>query len=186
MSATHAELLARESQRAISRAEYEHMIDQGFFEDERVELLYGRIVEMSPQNHPHSWAVEQLTHLLVPLRIAGKARVRIQLPMAASADSEPDPDVIVSPMEGSEHPSAAWLLIEVADSSLQKDRELKARLYAECGVPEYWVVNLVDHVVEVFREPREGEYTLCEVVRDEVSPQRFPEIRFAVSELFSP
>jgi Uma2 family endonuclease len=87
--------------------------------------------------------------------------VRIQSPFAAGDASEPEPDVAVVPSGRylDAHPSAAWLIVEVADSSLKIDRELKAPLYAQSGVLEYWIVNLVDSIIEVHTTIVRGAYT---------------------------
>ena len=176
--------------RRLKRAEYDQLVRLGCFEGERVELLYGVIVEMSPIGPSHSWAVEQLTLLLVPLAQAGRARVRIQSPMAASDESEPEPDVLISPAgeDPREHPSRALLAIEVADSSLRRDRGVKRALYAEAGVPEYWIVNVRDRRVEVFRDPVGSEYSTERVVADGegVAPLQFPDLLVEVAALLLP
>ena len=127
------------------------MVELGFFSDERVELLYGVIVRMSPHGPRHDAAIEKLTELLV-LLVAGRASVRVQSAFAASDGSEPEPDIAIVPKRDHRdtHPSEALLIIEVADSSLALDRGAKAKLYAESAVPEYWVVNVREGVVEVY------------------------------------
>jgi Uma2 family endonuclease len=174
--------------RPLRRSEYERLIDLGCFDQERVELLYGVIVRMSPQNSPHSFAVEQLNMLLVPLALAGRARVRIQSPMAASDVSEPEPDALVSPLEDSpgEHPASALLVVEVADSSLRLDRGIKARLYAETGAREYWVVDVQGRAVEVFTAAHEGKFTARERVPETgvLRPLAFPDLEVPVGRLF--
>jgi Uma2 family endonuclease len=145
--------------RRLRRAEYDRLIGLGMFEGEKLELLYGRLVSMSPQGQGHAFSIARLTKILV-LGLRDRADVRVQLPFGASDDSEPEPDVaIVSPgdyLDG--HPQHALLVIEVAGSSVEDDRSLKGPLYAAAGVPEYWIVNVVDGVVEVYREPRDGVY----------------------------
>jgi Uma2 family endonuclease len=138
----------------MTRAEYEALIGRGVLDDAKVELLYGRIVTMSPQGNAHRYGIMQLTRLLVPAA-GDRARVCIQLPFAASDDSEPEPDVAIVPPGDyiDEPPKVAWLIIELADASLAGDRRTKAKLYAASGVPEYWIVNLVDGTVEVHTEP---------------------------------
>lgn len=141
---------------------------------------------MSPAGPPHSGTVQALTKLLIRA-VGDRADVRIQSPFAAGRDSEPEPDVAVVP-EGryvAAHPTEAWLIVEVADSSLRLDREVKVRLYAESGVGEYWIVNLSDGLVEVHTHPVRGTYTrVTPYRRDEIiSPQRFPDIKIAVSEI---
>jgi Uma2 family endonuclease len=136
------------------------MVDLGFFEGEPVELLYGVIVRTSPHGPPHDGTIQRLNTLLVPLLLS-RAEVRIQSSFAALDSSQPEPDVAVVPAGDYDraHPDEAWLIIEVAHSSLETDRSVKAKLYAECGVPEYWIVNLVDGLVEVHTEIVRGAYT---------------------------
>ena len=135
------------------------MVAAGFFRDERVELIQGVVVQMSPQNAPHSYAIQILNRLLMP-RLLGRADVRVQLPFVADGHSVPEPDLAVVPAENyrDAHPSRAFLIIEVADSSLKFDRQEKADLYARAGVPEYWVVNLADRIIERYSEPTSGAY----------------------------
>jgi Uma2 family endonuclease len=151
--------IAPETPRQIRRAEYERMVESGFFDGERVELLYGVIVQMSPHGPDHDDALDRLAQELLG-RLAGRARVRVQSGFAASDGSEPEPDIAVVPPGdyALAHPDVAWLIAEVAKSSLAKDRGPKARLYAESGVGEYWVVNLVDRWIEVHTEPRDALY----------------------------
>ena len=154
------ERLAPETVRPISRAEYDEMVALGMFEDERVELLHGVLVRMSPQGVPHALGVQRV-NLILTVAVAGRAIPRPQLPFAAGDDSEPEPDFAIVPLDYCEtdHPSQALLVVEVASSSLSKDRHIKADLYAAAGIPEYWIVNLVDECVEVHTEPRDGSYT---------------------------
>jgi Uma2 family endonuclease len=175
-----------ENARRIRRTEYEKMVALGLFEDEHVELLYGILVEMSPKGPPHDSAIERLTELLVG-KLAGRASVRIQSAFAASDGSESEPDVAVVPRGNHRggHPTQAFLIIEVADSSLAIDRGVKARLYAECGVPEYWVVNVRDGIVEVHTEIVRGAYTRVQPYRPgaQIPSTGFPDIEIAVSDV---
>jgi Uma2 family endonuclease len=145
--------------RGLKRAEYDKLAEMGAFGDERVELLYGMVVTMTPKGPPHESAVQRLTELFFDA-FRGQATVRVAAPFAASDGSEPEPDVSVVPRGtyDDEHPKEALLIVEVSHSSLAMDRDTKARLYAECGVPEYWVVNLVDELVEVHTEIVRGTY----------------------------
>lgn len=151
--------IAPEQPRPLTRAEYERLVALGMFDGERIELLEGVIVRMSPHGPEHDSALEELTELLVQ-QVAGRARVRVQSSFAASDNSEPEPDLAVVPRGdySSAHPDRALLIIEVANSSLTKDRRYKARLYAKSHVDEYWVVNLLDRVIEVFSDARDGVY----------------------------
>jgi Uma2 family endonuclease len=163
------------------------MVALGMFEDEKIELLYGLLVEMTPIGAPHNSAVQQLTRLLL-LALDPRAAIRPQLSFAASDGSEPEPDVAIVPPGNyrDEHPSSAHLVIEVSETSLDRDRSIKAQLYAECGVPEYWVVNLIDEVVEVHTQIANDAYTAIEVRRpgETISLREFPDVTIAVADIF--
>jgi Uma2 family endonuclease len=178
--------LAREGIRPIRRVEYDKMVEMGLFEDERIELLAGVLVQMSPSGPAHAHAVRRLTELFV-IALQGRAVVGPQLPIALGDDSEPEPDLVVSPAGDytREHPSQAHLIIEVADSSLRKDRRIKGALYAAAGIPEYWLVNLVDKVFEVHRDPRPAGYdSIVRVGRGEtITPLRFPDLLVAIDDV---
>ncbi len=193
-SPTSAETTALllESPRRLSVAEYHRMIEAGILdEDERLELLEGVIVAMSPQNDRHAWPIEYLTRLLV--KALGDAyRVRAQLPLSLGRNNEPEPDLAVSRADlrtKGRHPGAAILVVEVADDSLRKDRTLKAALYARFRVPEYWVVNVEAQTVEVFTEPRprSGTYGRLRTVGkgDTLVSESLPEVTVPVRSLFS-
>ena len=173
--------------RPIRRDEYEKMVALGLFENERVELLYGVIVRMAPKGPPHESAIEHLTERFVQA-LAGRATVRIQSSFAASDGSEPEPDVAIVPRGDyrKQHPTKAFLIVEVADSSLGTDRGPKARLYAECGVEEYWVVNVRDAILEVYSEIVSGSYTRVQPYRAgaRVPIAKFPDVDVAVDALF--
>jgi Uma2 family endonuclease len=169
----------------MTRAEYEALVRRGALEDARVELLYGRLVSMSPQGEPHTYSVSQLMTLLVRA-LGDRARVRVQAPFSAPDESEPEPDVaVVAPgdyLDG--HPRGAFLIVEVAETSLARDR-VKASLYAAAGVTEYWIVNLPDQVIEVHRKPEaEGYAVVSRHGRGEKLPlAAFEEISLAVSDI---
>ena len=159
--------------------------------DDRVELLDGQIVDMFPVGPFHSGVGTRLQTIFT---LAGGERwiVRTRLPVHLSNGSEPQPDLaLVKPREDfytGRHPQAedVLLLVEVADSSVRFDREEKLPVYAREGVPEYWIVNLVEKVVEVYRQPSSsGAYTTKSRVRgeDEVAPAAFPAAKIKVAEL---
>jgi Uma2 family endonuclease len=170
--------------RPLRRAEYERMVELGFFENERVELLYGTVVRMSPHGAPHDATVQRLNELLV-LALHGRAGVRVQSAFAASDGSEPEPDIAVVPPgdHDAAHPSAAWLIVEVADSSLVKDRTVKGKLYGESGVSEYWVVNLADAIIEVHTEIVGGSYSRVTPYRkgESIALRQFPDVQIPVT-----
>lgn len=145
--------------RRLRRIEYDRLVALGMFDDERVELLHGVIVRMSPQGTRHAWCIRRLTQLLVPA-LVGRADVQVQLPFVADDDSEPEPDLSVVPVVETEdaHPDRALLVIEVADASLQTDLGVKVPLYAASGVPEVWVVDVGRGVVHVHRSPASHGY----------------------------
>jgi Uma2 family endonuclease len=165
-------------------AEYQRLADTGALAGERVELLRGRVVEMSPQSARHAEVAELITELLIR-NLAGTARVRCQLPFPVGADSVPEPDIAVFPRAGfgGGHPGQALLVVEVADSSLRQDRAIKAAIYAEAGVPEYWLVDLLRDVVEVRSAPAAGRYArvAARTRRDTIQLVAFPHIQVPVS-----
>jgi Uma2 family endonuclease len=181
------DLLATELLRPLRRVEFERMVEQGFFdEDEKIELLDGVIVQMTPQGIGHAAAIERLTQILV-LALAPRARVRVQLPYAASDISEPEPDLAVVPPGDPErsHPRRSLLLVEVAESSLSKDRRVKTRIYAAADVPEYWVVDVAGRTIEVRTVPREDSYHQIRVAGpgEKIRLEAFPDVEIAVSDV---
>jgi Uma2 family endonuclease len=176
--------ISPEVPRPVRRVEYERLVESGFFEGERVELLDGVIVAMSPHGPDHDAALGRVAEILMRV-LAGRATVRIQSGFAASDGSEPEPDVAVVPPGDydAHHPSAAWLIIEVAQSSLPKDMGPKARLYAQAGVEEYWVVDLIDGAIAVHAEPRAGFYAHVKRVRrgEDIALRHFSDVHVAVS-----
>lgn len=172
----------------ITRAEYDALVRRGALQDARVELLYGRMVSMSPIGTSHRYSVSRLGRLLM-VALDGRADVYVQQPFAAPDESEPEPDVsVVAPGDYlDDHPKAAWLIVEVADSSLTRDRD-KAKLYAAAGVPEYWVVNLVDQCIEVHREPGAAGYgrVASHPRGDDVRLVSFPDVQIRVTDVLPP
>ncbi len=143
--------------RGWTRAEYDRLIDLGLLhEDEPVELVAGRIVVAEPQGRYHAGAIVAVDYALRDIFGPGWI-IRTQLPVTLGEDSEPEPDVAV--VAGTRrgqyrgHPSGAALIVEVAEASLASDRRDKGSLYARAGLADYWIVNLVDRCLEVYREP---------------------------------
>jgi Uma2 family endonuclease len=155
--------------------------------EDRVELLEGVIVEKEPMDPPHAFAVAKLTELLVP-QLRGRAHLRPQLPLVIGSHSAPEPDlaIIAGPVTAWEraHPGTALLAIEVAKSSLVRDRLSKSRIYARAGVLEYWIVNLRDRVLEVSRDPdpARGLYRDQRVLPpgDSIAPLALPDLAVEV------
>jgi Uma2 family endonuclease len=143
--------------RSWTRKEYDRLIEVGFFQaDEPIELVAGQLMVCEPKGPPHAVSVEVTADAL--RRAFGPGwSVRTQGPVALDDESEPEPDVAVVPGEhrdyGATHPARPVLVVEVAESSLLFDRRDRGSLYARAGLPDYWLVNLVDRVVEVYRTP---------------------------------
>jgi Uma2 family endonuclease len=179
-------LVQPERIRPLSRREYDRLIELDWFGDERIELLRGLLVTVSPQKWLHAAAVEFLTEQLI-LQLAGRYSVRPQLPFAADDWSEPEPDVAVAHKDPARraHPSELLLLIEVADTSLRVDRGVKRAIYAEAGVPEYWIVDVNTMTVEVHTQLSMGSYTrvatLCD--GDVLRPSLLPEVAIRIADL---
>jgi Uma2 family endonuclease len=180
--------LPAEVLRPLKRAEYDQLVKLGVFDGEKVELLYGWLVEMSPTGEKHWYCVRKLNMILAPA-LVGRAEVGLQGPVAASDESEPEPDVCVLPP--GDHlgiPSTALLLIEVADSSRKRDLTLKARLYAEMNVPDYWVVDLTRRELVVHRKPAGDRYADVATHDDaaEVALLAFPDVIVRVGGILPP
>lgn len=177
-----------ERQRPLRREEYERLVDAGLLQNEHVELIRGIIVRISPQRAAHAMVVQILTRLFMP-PLVGRADVRVQLPFAAGADSMPGPDLALVAVGGfgEPHPERAFLIVEVAETSLADDRSDKAEVYAAAGVAEYWVVNIPDRSIEVHTEPSRGGYTRVTPfkVGQTLAPQAFPDVVLGVGDLFA-
>ena len=166
------------------------MVDAGILgEDDRVELLDGVLVEMSPQGAGHAAAIRRLTGLLVPLASAAGLEVSPQCPLdVVDPISQPEPDLAVVPVgDWDTYPAKALLVIEVSVTSRAVDLGRKAAIYAAAGIPEYWVLDLADRRLAVHRAPVEDRYTDIAVLtdEDEVTAARLP-LTVAVAELLPP
>ncbi len=145
--------------RGLRREWYEALVDTGALEGERIELLGGELVEMSPQGVPHGWVIAELTEMLAPLMRRG-LWVRVQLPLVVDEVSVPEPDVAVTD-RGSKtgsHPSTAHLVIEVSNTSQRYDLVHKAPRYATAGVPIYLVLDVAADQAMVHTEPTSDGY----------------------------
>jgi Uma2 family endonuclease len=170
------------AKRLFTADEYHRMLDAGILsEDDRVELIDGEIVEMSPISSRHAACVDRLTALLSGLR--GTAILRVQSPIAVGDRAEPQPDLtLLRPRDdfySRAHPGPddILLLIEVSDTSQQYDRRAKVPLYARAGIREVWQVSLTEDAILVHRNPSEGAYRdVRRLGRGErVSPEAFPQ-----------
>jgi len=181
--------------RRLRRFEYDRMVELGMFHGERLELLDGLLVVREPQHSPHATAVRLVQKALERAFGAGWD-VRAQLPFALDDDSEPEPDVVVVPGDprdyAAAHPSRCALLVEVADSSLLFDRRKKGVLYARARIADFWIVNLPDGVLEVYRDPRRNaraphgwSYARADLLRPPgtVTPLAAGEARIPIADL---
>ena len=171
--------------------DYYKMAEAGILtEDERLELLNGEIIEMSPIGSRHAHSVNWINHLLVTL-LGTRAWISIQNPLRLNGQAEPEPDVLIlrwqDDLYESDHPTPedVFLLIEVSDTTLDKDRDEKLPMYAQAEIPECWIVNLRDGVVEIYTDPAGEEYLTRQVfeVGDGVSPSAFPDISIPVDRI---
>jgi len=171
--------------RSFKRSEYDQMVELGLFQDERVELIRGVLVKMSPQLAPHASTVQKLNQLLMS-RLQGRFTLRIQSPIALSDDTEPEPDAAVVPSGDyeTEHPTTALLIIEVSDTTLRKDRA-KAAVYASAGIGEYWIVNLGARTIEVYSSPDGDRYAEVRTLRatDVLRPAALVDVVITVAEI---
>lgn len=181
-------MIAPQQVRPLRRREYDRLVAEGAFRDERVELLRGMLVAMSPQGQEHAQAVMLLNRLLT-LAIGTRAFVRPQLPLALGDESEPEPDLaVVAGLTTAGHPESALLVVEVSDSSVNVDRNVKAPLYAEASIPEFWLVDLGRRRVELYSVPVEGRYSQVRYLQDddELVLSAFSDVRVPVSAFLLP
>ena len=177
--------------RKFTVAEYYRMAEVGILQrDERVELIEGEILVMPPIGPEHAWDVDYLNEVLVRYAV-GRYYVRNQNPVRLSDDTEPEPDVALLRRRpegyGGAHPTPAdvLLIIEVADSSLEYDRSIKAHIYGRSGVPETWVRNLPEDCIERFTEPGPDGYAQHTIHRrgENLTPVSMPGLELAVADL---
>jgi Uma2 family endonuclease len=177
--------------RKLSVAEFHRMGEAGILlEDDRVELIEGELIEMTPIGTRHMSTVIALTRVL-QTAVGSAALVSVQNPVRLGRHSEPQPDLALLAPHAHRYrhalPTAGdvLLLVEVADSSVDYDRKVKMPLYARHGVAEVWLVDLVEEVVEVHREPREEGYR--SVTRhgpgETLAPLRLPALRIPLAEV---
>jgi Uma2 family endonuclease len=171
--------------------EYHRMAEAGIFgADERVELLEGKIIWMIAKGTAHRSAVGRIDKLLQN-RLVNRAWVSIQDPVKLNERSEPEPDIAVvkvDPLDYADHhptPSEVYLIIEVADSSLKLDCETKGKAYSKGGITDYWVLDVVNRQLHIFREAREDSYQSEEILVENeiISPLEFPDLQIAVFEM---
>ena len=162
--------------------------------DDRVELIEGEIIPMSPIGVHHAFAVRHVARRMALLDIHERAVLSVQSPLRLDAWSEPEPDIVVLVPRVDDYrhahpgPGDALLVIEVADTTIRYDRGRKLPLYARSGIPEVWIVDLRKSRIEVYREPQGGAYAVKTVLGRgaSLSPAAFPDVSLTVDEIIGP
>ena len=170
--------------------DYHRMIAAGILSDRQVELLNGEIVEMVPEGTPHAYFSDEGADYLQEL-LGNRAKIREGKPITLpKTNSEPVPDIaIVQPLgstylEHHPYPENIFWLIEFSDATLSKDLEIKSKTYAKAGIQEYWVINLREMSLIVFREPENNEYrSQVTLTQETISPLAFPDVVVSISRL---
>ena len=179
--------------RRFSIDDYHRMGQVGIFsEDDRVELMDGEIVVMTPIGSPHAGKVARFIRIFTQ-RLGDRAIVNAQNPVVLPPDSEPQPDLaILRPRpdfyeRSHPGPGDVILLIEVSDTSLEYDRTAKLPLYARAGIPEVWIVDLAAETVEVYQQPSATGYRQVTLFTrgQSLAPQAFPDLQISVAEIFA-
>ena len=176
-----------------TREQYYRMAELGFFRGKRVELIKGEIIEMSPMKSAHATAVS-LAMAVLAESFGKDFVVRPQLPMSFSKTDEPEPDAAV--VKGTirdftdSHPKTAALVVEVSETTLHYDRTKKASLYAENKIADYWILNLKNRCLEIYREPKKDKklgfvYTEIKIITEDetVAPLAAPKAKIKVADL---
>ncbi|QWK11878.1 MAG: Uma2 family endonuclease [Thermoflexus hugenholtzii] len=176
--------------RLFTVEEYHRMAEAGILsEDDRVELIEGELVTMSPIGSRHAACVARLTALLFP--VEGRGILWVQNPIRLGARSEPQPDVALlryrPDFYASAHPGPedVLLVVEVAETSADSDRSLKIPLYARYGIPEAWLVDLLEERIEIYRHPTPQGYRSLHIAHrgETVSPTALPDLELSVDEI---
>jgi Uma2 family endonuclease len=170
--------------------DYHRMIAAGILTGRQVELLNGEIVEMAPEGEPHAYCSDEAGEYLIYL-LGNKAKVRQAKPITLpDSNSEPEPDIAIVQRLGKDYrehhpyPENVFWVIEYSDSSLTKDLEVKTKIYAAAGIPEYWVINLRTMQLIVFRQPTEKGYQSQEILtQGSINPLAFPDIAVSIQKL---
>jgi Uma2 family endonuclease len=180
------------SVRLWTQDEYHRMTEAGILDpDERVELLEGQIISMAAKNPPHS-ATNLCAADYLRTLFAGKALIRVQDPIDLNIYSEPEPDIAVvqiDPQRYLDHhptPAEVFLLVEIADTTLERDRKQKAAIYGKAGIADYWILDVNARQVRVFREIVAGTYQRETILNEEatLSLLAFPDLEVHIEQMF--
>jgi Uma2 family endonuclease len=184
--------------RKWTRDEYHQLAELGLFRDQRVELIDGEIIQMAPQKEPHAASISLALEALTTAFGAGHW-VRPQMPLFFDGLSEPEPDLAVvkgTPRDSvkSDNPRSALLVVEVSATTLRYDRTRKASLYAAAGIEDYWIINLIDRQLEIYRNRiadasqkfgwRYQDVT-SRKLGDAISPLARPDAKIAVNDVLA-
>ncbi len=174
--------------------EYHRMSELGLLDaHKRTELLAGYITIMAPKGTPHVTSLHLLANV-VRDQLSHTALVRTQDPIRLDNFSEPEPDLaivqggILDYSEQHPRPDQVYLVVEVADSTLKQDCEVKDKLYAQAGITDYWVLDLPNRQVHIFRDPMPDGYKYHLILKEpnQISPLAFPEMAIALSSILPP
>jgi Uma2 family endonuclease len=180
--------------RPLTIDDYHRMIETGIIhEGEHIELISGQIFNMAAKGTRHTVANTELLGELL-LLLGRRAKIRCQDPIILPNNSEPEPDIVVAKLRADNyvdsHPAPAdiILLVEVADSTLNFDRNTKAPIYAAAGIIEYWIINLIDSRLEIYSQPEGDIYTNTQIILPprSVNVPQFPEITLDLTTIFPP
>ncbi|MCX5981339.1 MAG: Uma2 family endonuclease [Nostocales cyanobacterium LacPavin_0920_SED1_MAG_38_18] len=175
----------------LNVSQYHQMSEVGIFsENDKVELINGEIIEMSPIGRRHTACVNRLNSVFSQL-LGKKVIIAVQNPIILNNLSEPEPDIaLLQPRadfyeSGHPQPQDIFLLIEVADSSLEYDRDVKIPLYASSGITEVWLVDIYEQAIIVYRYPSKNGYSDIQKLSrgEKMSIQAFPEINLVVDDI---
>ena len=195
-SASRVSTAAGPKTRRWTVKEFYRLLDEGFFDGQRVELIEGEIIEMAAQKNWHALGIT-LTEKALARVFGPKFWVRVQATLDLTPYSAPDPDIAVVPGSprdnaGPTNPTTALLIVEVSETTLGYDRKIKGSLFARVGIADYWILNLIDRELEVYRQPapdRKAKYGYAykDVTilgsKDRVAPLAKPKAKIRVADL---
>lgn len=172
-------------------APYHHAIRAGIFNDQNLELIRGELIVMPPEGEPHAYYNSEVGDYLRSL-LGNRVKIREAHPITLSNNSEPVPALaIVQPLgrvylEHHPYPGDVFWIIEFANTTLTQDTTTKKQLYAESGIPEYWVVNLQDRQLQVYTQPQNGDYAKETILTTgTLSPTAFQDVEIQVQRLLN-
>ena len=181
--------------RLLTVEDYHRMKEAGVFHpEERVELIAGQLIQMAAKGTAHTAALRRTNQFFTRLSLQVQMMVQIQDPIILDDYSQPEPDVAILRVNPGEyldhHPTSVdvYLVIEIADLSLNYDMEIKGKLYAQSGMTDYWVLDVKERHLHVFREPSpegyQSEVTITE--EDSISPLQFPTNTIPIGQMLAP